>query len=487
MVTASVGGAFGAFAGTPFHGHTPGTTVISMASGETLRVLLERAQLSPEQLAHNLDQLAAQMGLASRVDRKTPYKWLRGSVPRRPWPALVSVLLSQRLNIRIQPHDIWQVTGSELVFVPASIGLEVPWTGAGTIAASYEVAESSMIDRRVFLQLTGAALTQPAFDWLLAQPAADVLCSIGRRVTNTHVDSIDAIISQLHHLDDQFGGGAVLDLVKGQIRFVLDLLHDRSYTSRVGTRLHGAAAELLWLAGWVSFDAGQHAQAQRYWIAGLHAAHSAGDRATGANILAHMSYQAEDLDLRADAVRLADAARQGYSGGSPRLSAFVSLKVAAAYAGVNDRARCEASIDTAYEEFRNQTTDTTDPSWSYWIDEARINDRISYAYAQLGEWPKAQRHMAMAVRMLGNDQIRDGAVWRVFLANTHAHQGEPERASEVGLKAIEFLSQDVTSARGVAHLHGVHEALSPYRKLPAVRDFRTQAQDLFVREGRKAT
>jgi tetratricopeptide (TPR) repeat protein len=192
-----------------------------------------------------------------------------------------------------------------------------------------------------------------------------------------------------------------------------------------------------------------------------------------------MSYQAQDLDLRADAVRLADAARQGYPGGSPRLSAFVSLKVAAAYAGVHDRARCEASIDAAYEEFRNQTTDTTDPLWSYWIDEARINDRISYAYTRLGDWPKAQRHMAMAVRVLDDNQIRDSAVWRVFLANTYAHQGEPERASKAGLKAIELLSQDVTSARGVAHLHEVHEALFPYRKLPAVRDFRAQAQVLF--------
>jgi tetratricopeptide (TPR) repeat protein len=302
---------------------------------------------------------------------------------------------------------------------------------------------------------------------------------MGRRITEAHVDSIDTITSQLHRMDDQFGGGAVLDLVKGQVRFVLDLLRDRSYPSTVGKRLHGTAAELLGLAGWTSFDASQHAQAQRFWIAALHAAHSAGDRALGANILGFMSCQAENLDLRADAIRLADAAGQGYPGASPRVSALVNLRAAQAYAGANDRTRCQAAIDKAYEAFRNQTADTTDPDWSYWIDEARVNDRVSHCYARLGDWQKAQAHMATAVRTLEGGQIRDGAVWRVYLATAYAHQGEPEHASETACKAVEILSQEVNSIRGVDHLREVHEALAPYQKLPAVRDFRTQAQELF--------
>jgi tetratricopeptide (TPR) repeat protein len=450
-----------------------------MSSGETLRILLERAQLPLEQLAHKLDQLARQLGLSSRIDRKTPYKWLRGTVPRRPWPALVSAVLSQRLSIRVEPRDIWQVTDGELVFVPANTGLEVPWTGAGTITAAFEVAESSMIDRRVFLQLTGAALTQHAFDWLLAQPAADVLGSMGRRVTDAHVDSIDAITSQLRHMDDQFGGGAVLDLVKSQVRFVLDLLRDHSYTSTVGARLHGAAAELLRLAGWACFDASQHAQAQRFWITALHAAHSAGDRSLGANILGFMSCQARDLELRSEAVRLADAARQGYPGASPRVSAMLNLRAARAYARANEPVQCQAAIDAAYDAFQNQNADSTSPEWMYWFDEAQANEHISYCYARLGNWQKAQAHMVTALRLTDDRFVRERAVRHIYLSTVYVRQGEPEHACELATRAADVLSHEVDSARAIGHLQDARDALSPYRKLPAVREFRAKSQELF--------
>jgi hypothetical protein len=41
-----------------------------------LRALLQRADLSPEQLARRLNRQAAQCGITKRVDPKTPHKWL---------------------------------------------------------------------------------------------------------------------------------------------------------------------------------------------------------------------------------------------------------------------------------------------------------------------------------------------------------------------------------------------------------------------------
>src|SRR5712691_3593122 len=53
-----------------------------------LRTLLQRADLWPEALARRLNVLARELGMPRQVDKKTPYKWLCGSVPRDPWPAL---------------------------------------------------------------------------------------------------------------------------------------------------------------------------------------------------------------------------------------------------------------------------------------------------------------------------------------------------------------------------------------------------------------
>jgi hypothetical protein len=103
----------------------------------------------------------------------------------------------------------------------------------------------------------------------------------------------------------------VLGLAQNQVSYVLDLLRSHSYSESVGIRLHGAAAETLRLAGFLSFDTGRHPQAQRYWLAALRAAHAAGDRSIGANVLAFMSCQAKDLELYGEAIKLSEAARQG--------------------------------------------------------------------------------------------------------------------------------------------------------------------------------
>jgi hypothetical protein len=65
-----------------------------------------------------------------------------------------------------------------------------------------------------------------------------------------------------------------------QLRYVVNLIENHRYPEPIGRRLHATAAELLRLAGWSCFEAGGHAQAQRYWVAALYTAHAAWERAT---------------------------------------------------------------------------------------------------------------------------------------------------------------------------------------------------------------
>ena len=58
-----------------------------------------------------------------------------------------------------------------------------------------------------------------------------------------------------------------------------------AYREDVGRRLHGVAAGLGRLAGWLAYNSDQHALAQRFW---LRAAYASGERATGANVLGFM-------------------------------------------------------------------------------------------------------------------------------------------------------------------------------------------------------
>lgn len=441
-------------------------------TGASLRALIQRAGLSPEQFARRLNQHAAELNLPNRIDPKTPYKWFRGVSPRQPWPTLAAHLLSGRLGTQITVEDLgWSAGDADMVCVAADSGLVLPWTAQGALAAAAEVMDGSAMDRRIFLGLTGSALTTPALDWLIAQPVSDATRIAGRRISDAHVDSIEQLTAQLRRMDDQFGGGAVLDLVRAQVQHVVELMRNYSYTSSVGTRLNGAAAELLRLAGWLSFDSGRNAQAQRYWLAGLHSAHTAGDHAIGANILGFMAIQARDTGQYSDGIKLAEAAKRGYNGTSPRVSSIINLRVAQAYSNLNNANACRSAIDEAYDALSSAGQGASDPAWAYWGDEANAHEQVGYCYLKLADWGRAESHLRTAIQLTDHSYARETALAQTFLGLAYAGQGEPERACESGTRAVEILANDVDSERCVGHVRDLQAALHPYRKVASVADF----------------
>jgi tetratricopeptide (TPR) repeat protein/transcriptional regulator with XRE-family HTH domain len=357
--------------------------------------------------------------------------------------------------------------------VPANTGLALPWTAAGAINATAEVLvlESGM-DRRVFISLSGSALTEPALDWLIAPPANDVAHPQGTRpVLDEHVDSIEQVTALFRRMDDQFGGGTVLDQARNHVGSVLDLLRNHSYSESVGTRLHGAAAESLRLAGYLSLDTSRHGQAQRYWLAALRAAHAAGDRSIAANVLAFMSHQATYLEQYGEAIKLAEAARQGYNGQSPRVRAILNLRAAVAYASAGETKPCRAAIDLAYDALRGQPATNGEPAWCYWIDEAMANALAGRCYLNLENWGRAQSHFQTAMRLQADPVSADAACFQAELATTYARQGDVEQACQVGEQVMDILAAKVDSASCVGQVRRLQAALSPYRKVAAVNDF----------------
>ncbi len=449
-------------------------------AGESLRAFVQRAGLSPEQFARRLNKYATELALPNRVDPKTPYKWFRGTVPRQPWPPLIAAVLSAELATDVRVEDLgWKPSDRGVAYVSANAGLLLPWTAEGAVSAATEVMEPDAMNRRVFLQLVGGALTEPALEWLIARPAGDVENQAGRRILHQHVDGVEQITAHLRRMDDQFGGGTVLDLVQAHIRHVLNLLQNHRYTSSVGTRLQGAAAELLRLAGWLSFDAGHQAQAQRYWLAALRGAHAAGDRSLGANVLGFMSCQAKDLEQFGEATKLAEAARRGYVGASPRVSAILNLRAAEAYAQVGEAAECRSAIDAAHEAVRATPAEGGDPDWSYWLDEAQVHAQAGYCYLRLEDWSRSQSHLRTALRLQGDNCSREAALREALLAVTYARQGDPEHACDVGGRAVDLLADDVNSARCVGHVRRLQKALGPYRAVGLVGDFNERVNSLF--------
>jgi transcriptional regulator with XRE-family HTH domain/tetratricopeptide (TPR) repeat protein len=379
-------------------------------------------------------------------------------------------------------HRLWETQeGHRPPGRPAGQALVHPWTVDGTLVAAQEVSEVNSVDRRSFIFLTGAAITSAAHDWLISQPIEDVSHSAGRTIGPKMLDDLDDMAAKLRHMDDQMGGGTLIDLVSAQARYVTSLIRDGKYTDSAGRHLHGTLGELLRLGGWVSFDSGHPAQAQRFWLAALHAAHSAGDNAMGANIFGFMGEQAWSLGKINDSVKLAGTAVAGYKGSQPRVSAILYMRAARAYAMAGDSSGCRRSIDSAYSAFRRTPPAFGEPGWSYWLDESSLNEQIGKCFFYLADYPSAREHLEISLRGDGNWQdtyARDSASVMIALANVHARAGELEQACKAGTQAIDILSAHVDSPRLTDKIKRLRDELRPHSQAPAVREFDERVSQL---------
>jgi hypothetical protein len=173
--------------------------------------------------------------------------------------------------------------------------LVAPWNHRGTVEAVVVLTGGGRVKRRTFLVLTGPALTAPAHQWLVHEPEPLVSGLAGRRVSGELVSRFCAMVTELRRMDDVAGGGSVLAMAQQLFAWVAGLLDRASYNEHTGRALALVLAELGQLCGYSAFDIGKHGLAQRYYIAGLRAAHTADDRPFGAHILATMARQATCL------------------------------------------------------------------------------------------------------------------------------------------------------------------------------------------------
>jgi len=394
------------------------------------------------------DTAADEFGVVlSSSDRSKVYRWERlGVVPE----ALAQRALARALDVpeaRLAslPWPHW---------LPAFEGLEPAreWSPAATLDAVTGALEGGLMDRRGFLGITGAALVALADEWLRIEPARLAGALHGSlRVDEEIVASIERQTLVLRQLDDKLGGPTLATTAAAQLRLVVELLRDASYSELVGRRLYAAAANLGQFAGWRAYDAGQHFAAQRHYRAGLQAAHTADDPSIGGYLLASLGYQALELGHRVEARRLAEAAVEGARRSpSNRARALLCGHLALAYAANGDRAGAARAIGEAAD--LAVRPDTDDPPWAYWFDEAQLPAFAARSSLLLGEARKAVPAFAEFLAGLDASYARERAVQLTWLAEALFLSGELDEACDVAGRAGESAAH-VASYRAQRKLH----------------------------------
>ncbi|MGH3697487.1 MAG: hypothetical protein ACRDRX_26485 [Pseudonocardiaceae bacterium] len=392
-------------------------------------------------------------------------------------------VLSHASSQLITVSELWPgCTPHDPRLIPAVDGMAVPWTLAGTLAIIHDWLLGGLMDRRVFLAVGGSTLTHLAWTAVNTEPTRLAAALGGGQVGATLIKQVEETIPQLRQLDDQQGGGgASLFYVHAQFQAVGQLLHTAEHGGQVTRRLLVALAELGQLAGWMAADTERHGLAQRYYLTALRAAHNAGDKALGANVLSAMAFNAADREEAADAISLGTAAVEMAHRGPVLVQALVTSRLAYGYALVGDADR----FHTAYGRARELSEHSTGhrPRWAYFVSPQLVDAASGHYQVSLarGCSHDSRRHFGNAVTLLTPnatalaDQLyqRDALLGVTSLATAHLGRGELEQACEVGRTALERLPQ-VNSPRCLALLRRLAGELRTRKANTHVREFSTE-------------
>ncbi|MGH3795850.1 MAG: hypothetical protein ACRDSP_13280 [Pseudonocardiaceae bacterium] len=353
-----------------------------------------------------------------------------------------------------------------------------PWNHRGTVEAVVVLSGGDRVKRRVFLSLTGPALTAPAHQWLIHEPESLISGLSGRRISVRLVDRLTAMTTELRKMDDVAGGGSVLPLAQQQFGWAAGLLDNASYDDTTGRKLHMALADLGQFCGWSAYDAGDFGLAQRYYIAGLRAAHTADDRPFGAHILATMANQAARQGQPSEAVTFIETALTGTRGkATPALLAELHIRQALAYATLRDISACHTAISQARTKVEQLKPDD-DPPWLYWMDLSNITVGAGACLLQLGEADQAAALLRDGFDQFSKSYVRDRQINVTYLADALARPGKQrdlDAAARLGMESID-LAEGLDSHRGTGRLRDLYSQMKPHAKVPAVRDFLERAR-----------
>ncbi len=315
-----------------------------------------------------------------------------------------------------------------------------------------------------------AAIAQLVHEWLVVDPPQLAEPRAGRRIGTGLVDRVERRVEQLRYIDDFVGGRDLLDLVARELQATIGLLTSAGYGDELGRRLLIAVGELCQLAGWVASDAGLYRAAQRYYLASMHAADSAGDRPLAAQAISSLAYQTASGNDARTAVVLARSAYQGARHtATATTQALLLERVAWAHARAGELTQAQRALDAVDRAFEERRPED-DPPWVYWLDRDEIDVMAGRCYTELRRPTKAVPLLSGVLARYGNSRAREAALYTSWLAESHLQAGDIDHAGAAAIRVLEFADR-VNSARSDERLAYLHRALGPHRDVASVRAF----------------
>jgi tetratricopeptide (TPR) repeat protein len=367
-----------------------------------------------------------------------------------------------------QPNKEGDVAGEPpVVAEPHLLLSDRLWNSDATEVLSQFLTERHELSPDIALRLS--------HEWRIVEPPQVVERRSGRRVGARLASLAVERADVLRRMDDFLGGGDMHDLVRQELHVTLSLTNEASYTEQTGRSLLGAIGELAQLAGWVASDAGLHAQAERYYLGGVSAAHAAGDEPLAGHLLSSLSYQVANVGDPREAVLLATTAYKGAEDtATPTVRALLLERVAWTNAQLGDAQATTRALAAVDDAFVDSSADD-DPAWAYWLSREEIDVMAGRCATQLKRPGPAIELLTQAIKRYDGTHAREMALYLSWLAEAYIYGGNVEEAAATALRAL-HMSNGVTSARSNRRIQHLRSLLAPYHGNSAVDEFEEEAR-----------
>lgn len=422
------------------------------------------------QMARLLREFSRQQGHALGTGRDGIWYWEHSRRPDRQTQILLAGLLGIPLDaVDERPWPEW-LAADPLQQPPGR-----PWTVRGAAEALSELSGSSVdTTRRDLFIIGGGALTSALLAWIVADTSAAGQISGGRRIGEAAVQRLEKRAATLRVIDDEDGGGTVLEESFSALALTAGLIRRSSYSDVHGARLYSVASDFARQYAAALFD--MHGVcSDKAFETSLRAAKAGGDEAIGANCLAFWAAAAYNTGRRNDAEAMASAGLAAIRGrAAPSVVAVLETRRGRARARLGD-AGSLASFDRA-EELLSKTSTDPGPDWAGWIDPAEIHAARASSHLDLGQPMQAEKNFAAARQCFDPSLIRTQVVYLARQANAQLDQGKVDEAAATGHVALD-MAESISSRRSADAVLGLADAFTAHAShVPAGRDLAERAR-----------
>lgn len=403
-------------------------------------------------------------------------RWLNGVTPRDvETRECITAALSRALGRTVNAAEVGY---AERAHILADVGLKYPEDAENAIEHVSQLLDAELAEANA-MRITpthAAAWSEASLSWLVGGLRSKAPRDRSSRVNAADVRRLRATRDMFDRLDNQFGGGharrALLDYLRDDLP---DLLRAGA-SGAVQHDLFSAAAEATQLAAWMSYDAGHHGTAQRFFIQALGLADAANDRLLAASILDAMSHQATFLGHFTEAANMARAARLGAARVSaPILSAHFYAMEARALARLGHASDCDRALSAAVNEY-DRHTPGQGPEWIQYFDEAELAAELGHCNRDLGRAIHATTYATQALGYASGEYLRSDFFATMVLAHSYVDQGEVEEGCRVALNAMR-IGEQIKSARCHSYVEEFRARLSKVGSSREVGDFTDSARE----------